>query len=168
MSRGALSVSGLPGLLLAGLLPSRCSGGRARSLPHKGRSEENRKSRPGCAGCLSPSGSWSRSGFAGSSARRPVQMRTRVEAALSHRRPCSRLAGGKRPGNRGQRSLPVWPLSLSHYHHLPRLYRRQRSRISSYPEKRMKPGRRAWRGSRRRHQPQARRPRLPLRLCCSC
>lgn len=168
MSRGALSVSGLPGSLLAGLLPSPRSGGRARSLAHKGRSEEKGKSRPGCAGCLSPSGSWSRSGFAGSGARRPAQMRTRVEAALSRRRPCSRLAGGKRPRHRSQKSLLVCPLRLSHCHLCRRLCRRRPSRISSHPAKRGRPGRRAWRGSRRQHRPQARRPRLQPRLCCSC
>lgn len=169
MSRGALSVSGLPGSLLAGLLPSPCSGGRARSLAHKGRSEENGKSRPGCAGCLSPSGSWGRSGFAGSGARRLAQMRTRVEAALSRRRLCSRLAGGKRPRHRSQRSLPVCPLRLSHCRHLcRRLCRRRLSRINRHPVKRARPGRSAWLGSRRQHRPQARRPRLQPRLCCSC
>lgn len=76
MSRGALGGSELPGLFLAGLLPSPCSGGRARSLAHKGRSEENGKSRPCSAGCLLPSESWSRSGFAGSGVRLPAQMRT--------------------------------------------------------------------------------------------
>lgn len=167
MSRGALGVSGRPGSLLAGLLPSPCSGGRVRSLAHKGRSEENGKSRLGCAGCLSPSGSWSRSGFAGSGARLLAQMRTRVEAAWS-RRPCSRLAGGKRPKHRGQRSLPVCPLRLSHYHHLCRLCRRRPSRFSSHRARRTRPGRRAWRGSRRRNRPPARRPRLRPRLCCSC
>lgn len=141
--------------------PAPRSGGRAGCPARQERSEETGKSRPACEGCRSPSASWSRSGCAGSGARRPAQRRTRAEAAPSRWRLCSRPAGRRRPRRRGRRSLAARP---------PRLRgRRQRTWLSRRRERRRRPATRARPGARRRRPlPLATRRRRRPRRCCSC
>lgn len=165
VSGGAPCISGLPQHAFARRLPLLRPGGRAWFPARKGSFQETRKSRPGCAGCLSLSGSWSHSGCVGSGARRPARRRTRTEAALNRRRSCSRPADLTRQWRRSQRILPAFPLRLlGRRRRCPcRQIRRRRRR-----ERLLRRTRRARQGSRRRRPQLERRPRRRPRPCCSC